>query len=160
MSEIKLARKTQLLGRMGFVILSVIVAVWFIGMGTLKAENMVVYKSASCGCCGAWVKHLEDNGFSVQVENVDDLNLMKQRLSVPKNLASCHTGVVAGYLVEGHVPASDILRLLKEKPAVKGIAVPGMPMGSPGMEIPGEKADSYDVITFSEKGDIQLFSRY
>lgn len=113
------------------------------------AADMTVYKSPSCGCCGGWVTHMESSGFSVEVQNVEDVYVIKEQLNVPPNAASCHTAKIGGYVIEGHVPAADIRRLLKDKPKIDGIAAPGMPMGSPGMEVPGEPADKYNVVTFS-----------
>ncbi|MCG7886690.1 MAG: DUF411 domain-containing protein [Candidatus Thiodiazotropha taylori] len=100
------------------------------------AADVIVYKSPTCGCCNDWVKHLQQNGFSVQAHDRRDMQLVKCTLNVPQGLQSCHTAVVGDYVVEGHVPAKEIVRLLREKPAVEGISVPGMPMGSPGMEGP------------------------
>ncbi|MEG3637621.1 DUF411 domain-containing protein [Magnetococcus sp. PR-3] len=134
---------------------------WFMLMKEpVVAAEMVVYKSPSCSCCGAWIDYLEENGFRVEVENVDDMDTVKNRLGVPDHAASCHTAQMGDYVIEGHVPVEDILRLVKEKPDVRGIAAPGMPVGSPGMEVPGEPADRYDVVTFTTGGKLQLFSRH
>lgn len=115
------------------------------------SDTVVVYKTPSCGCCTGWVDHLRANGFLVTVEEMQDLKSLKTRLGVPSDLESCHTATVGGYFVEGHVPASDIRRLLAEKPTAKGIAVPGMPVGSPGMER-GDERDPYQVIQFDDDG--------
>ena len=101
-----------------------------------ERPNMKVYKSASCGCCVKWVDHLRENGFSVEVEVAADLGQLKRENGIPHRLGSCHTGFVGGYVVEGHVPASDVMRLLETRPSIVGLAVPGMPIGSPGMEGP------------------------
>ena len=101
------------------------------------AADIVVYKSPTCGCCGKWVKHMEDAGFSVDVEDRRDLTPIKAELGVPGRMQSCHTAKVGDYIVEGHVPADLVRRMLDEKPDIKGLAVPGMPMGSPGMEVAG-----------------------
>ncbi|MES9829564.1 MAG: DUF411 domain-containing protein [Candidatus Thiodiazotropha sp.] len=122
------------------------------------AADVIVYKSPTCGCCNDWVKHLQQNGFSVQTHDRSDMQLVKRTLNVPQGLQSCHTAMVGDYVVEGHVPAKEIVRLLREKPAVKGISVPGMPMGSPGME--GPRRDNYDVLIFDEKGKTEVYSRY
>src|SRR5690606_24505238 len=112
------------------------------------AETVVtVYKSPTCGCCANWVDHLRENGFAVEVVDRPDVAPITRQHSVPDVLASCHTAVVEGYAVEGHVPAEVVRRLLAERPAVKGIAVPGMPIGSPGME-QGSRKDPYEVYTF------------
>ncbi|MBF0611255.1 MAG: DUF411 domain-containing protein [Magnetococcales bacterium] len=124
------------------------------------AADLVVYKSPYCGCCADWIKHMETNGFSVEVHNREDMDKVKKEMGIPSPLASCHTGEIGGYLVEGHVPAEDVRRLLKEKPEVKGIAVPGMPVGSPGMEVPGQKPDSYKVVTFTREGKVKTFSSH
>lgn len=120
------------------------------------AEEVTVYKSPWCGCCGAWVDHLRENGFAVTVHETEDLGPIKQRHGVPAALGSCHTAEVGGYTIEGHVPAADINRLLREQPDGRGLAVPGMPMGSPGME--GPHKDPYDVLLFDDEGDITVFS--
>ncbi|MBF0462017.1 MAG: DUF411 domain-containing protein [Magnetococcales bacterium] len=125
-----------------------------------ETTHMVVYKSASCGCCGLWVKHMEQNGFTVEVKELEDMTAMKRQLGVPPNMDSCHTGVIGNYLIEGHVPADDVRRLLAEKPSVKGIAVPGMVVGSPGMEVPGQKPDPYQVVTFTTTGQSRLFANH
>ena len=119
---------------------------------------MTVWKSPSCGCCGNWVKHMEQAGFKVQVHNIENLDGVKMSARIPENLQSCHTAIVGGYTIEGHVPAADIERLLKEKPEVMGLAVPGMPSGSPGME--NGEYDPYDVVTFTRQGETGVFSSY
>jgi hypothetical protein len=123
-----------------------------------RAAEVTVYKSATCGCCNAWIRHLEANGFAVRAHNVSDLDAYKRRHGVTPQLAACHTAVVGGYVVEGHVPAADIRRLLAERPKVKGIAVPGMPMGSPGME--GPTREPYSTVTFDEAGRTKVFARH
>ncbi|MCP3662348.1 MAG: DUF411 domain-containing protein [Gammaproteobacteria bacterium] len=120
------------------------------------AADVVVYKSPTCGCCKGWISHLKENGFSVEVHDRSNLNSIKAELGVPRHLQSCHTAKVEGYVVEGHVPADVIVRLLKEKPRIKGLAVPGMPMGSPGME--GPRNDAYDVLTFQSNGKTTVFA--
>ena len=121
---------------------------------------ITVYKSPTCGCCKKWNEHLEANGFAVTTFDVEDVGPTKERLGVPRDFVSCHTGFVGGYAVEGHVPAADIHRLLKEKPRVVGLAAPGMPMGSPGMEIPGRQADAYDVIAFARDGKRTVWAKH
>lgn len=111
--------------------------------------TMVVYKHPECGCCTKWVGHLRESGFRVRVNDTRDWPETRQKLGVPDSLAACHTGVVNGYLVEGHVPAEDIHRLLRERPAAKGLAVPGMPIGSPGMEA-SDQREPYDVLLMTE----------
>ena len=124
----------------------------------VNATEVIVYKSPTCGCCKKWVNHLRDNGFKVKAYDVKSVVPYKIKHGVTKPLASCHTALVGGYTIEGHVPAADIRRLLKEKPNVKGLAVPGMPMGTPGME--GRRKDAYNVLTFDAKGKTGVFSRH
>lgn len=118
---------------------------------------ITVYKSPTCGCCANWVDHLREHGFSVTVVDQPDVSPVKRQHGVPDALASCHTGVVEGYAVEGHVPADVIRRLLAERPPVKGIAVPGMPAGSPGMEM-GSRKDPYEVFTFDQNGPKDVYA--
>jgi len=122
------------------------------------ATEVIVYKSPTCGCCKKWVTHLRSNGFEVKAVDVKNVVPYKIENGVTRPLASCHTALVDGYTIEGHVPAADIKRLLKERPKVIGLAVPGMPMGSPGME--GHRKDAYDVLTFDDKGNIGVYSHY
>ena len=117
-----------------------------------------MYKSPTCGCCSEWIKHLEENGFSVKAEDLRNVNQIKAELGVPNKLRSCHTAKIGDYVIEGHVPAQEITRLLKERPQVKGLAVPGMPMGSPGME--GPRKDRYDVLTFDKNGKSSVYASY
>ena len=119
-----------------------------------------VYKTPTCGCCKAWVDHLTASGFRVTTVDREDLAPIKAQHGVGEHLASCHTALIGGYVVEGHVPAADIVRLLKERPAVAGIAAPGMPTGSPGMEKPGPPADRYDVVSFDQAGATRVFASH
>src|SRR5580698_4590069 len=120
--------------------------------GRLRAAttHVQVYKTATCGCCGQWVAHMKANGFDVQFENVPDTGLYRKKYGVPEAMASCHTAVVEGYAIEGHVPAADVQRLLRDKPKAAGLAVPGMVMGSPGME--GPTAQAYSVMLLTADG--------
>jgi hypothetical protein len=118
--------------------------------------RMVVYKTPTCGCCRAWVDHVQAAGFQVEVHDMPDVAPVKAEHGVPGHLGSCHTALVDGYVVEGHVPADVIRRLLSERPQVAGIAVPGMPAGSPGMEM-GARKDPYDVIAFARDGKVSVF---
>ena len=128
--------------------------------GLAAAEPpMTVYKTKTCGCCGKWVEHLRANGFVVNVKEVEETESIRRQFGVPEKLASCHTGVISGYAVEGHVPAAEVRRLLKEKPKGKGIAVPGMPLGSPGME-QGPRKDTYWVLLFDETGAYKEYQKY
>ncbi len=121
-----------------------------------EAADVVVYKSPTCGCCKAWTSHLKDNGFTVEVHNQRDMNPIKTEMGVPRHLQSCHTAQVGNYVLEGHVPADVIARMLKEQPQIKGLAVPGMPMGSPGME--GARKDAYDILAFQQDGKTTVYA--
>ncbi len=129
---------------------------------SLAAANVVtVYKTATCGCCTAWVEHMRDNGFAATVHDVDRAELIerKRALGVDPGLSACHTATVAGYVIEGHVPAADVRRLLEERPPLAGIAVPGMPQGSPGMDY-GQASEAYNVIAFDSEGGFRVFARH
>ena len=117
--------------------------------------EVVVYKSPYCGCCVGWARHMTAHGYAVSDPDNTDLEAVKQSAGVPRELYSCHTAVIDGYVIEGHVPASAIERLLRERPDVKGLAVPGMPIGSPGME--GPDPEPYDVLSFDEDGETSVF---
>lgn len=121
---------------------------------------VTVYKTPTCGCCSLWVDHLKANGLTVQTYDLADLSSTKNQLGVPRNLSSCHTAVVGGYVVEGHVPADDVKRLLEERPNVTGIAVPGMPIGSPGMEVEGQPNERYQVVAFNKQGQQSVFATH
>ena len=126
-----------------------------------QSASVRVYKDPTCGCCEKWVEHLRAAGFAVSVVNSPDMTAIKEKHHVPKRARSCHTGIVNGYTIEGHVPAADIRRLLKEGSAgVIGIAVPGMPVGSPGMEVPGAQAQPYTVIAFDRAGQTKVFASH
>lgn len=119
---------------------------------------VTVYKTATCGCCGGWVKYMDAQGYACNVTNLADLNEVKVKYGVPANLQSCHTSLVGGYVIEGHVPAEDVQRLLKEKPAIVGLAAPGMPAGSPGMDVPN--SPPYEVIAFEKNGRQRVYARH
>ena len=121
---------------------------------------VIVHKTESCGCCGAWVKHMQQAGFPVEVRNLEDVTPVKLRVGVPLAKGSCHTAEVGGYFVEGHVPADDIKRLLAEKPAAKGLVLPGMPAGSPGMEMPDGRVQPYVVELVGEDGETVAFAQH
>lgn len=129
--------------------------------GALAATRpqVVVYKDPLCGCCDYWVDHIRDAGFPVVAHDTAEMAAIKARHGVPRALASCHTGLVDGYVLEGHVPAGAFERLLAERPQAIGLAVPGMPIGSPGMEVEGMPPDVYDVVLFGE-GPPRHFARY
>lgn len=122
--------------------------------------HMVVWKTPACGCCDGWVEHVREAGFSVEVHELDNLNDVKRRAGVPYGMGSCHTAEIEGYFIEGHVPASDIRRLLAERPAVKGLTLPGMPIGSPGMEDPSGRVEPYTVVQVGKDGSTSEFARH
>lgn len=124
-----------------------------------ELPTVEVYKTLSCGCCGLWVEHMQKSGFKVNVHNVRDVTPMREQAGVPDAMASCHTAIVGGYAIEGHVPAADVARLLRERPKATGIAVPGMVQGSPGME-QGQGKDPYDVILFGAARRPAVFARH
>lgn len=123
-----------------------------------QGPAMTVYKSPTCGCCAKWVDHMKVAGFQVRVQDMDDLTEIKQASGVPLRLRTCHTAVIGSYVIEGHVPADLVKKMLAEKPRVTGIAVPGMPVGSPGMESGNEKA-AYDVLLFDKTGKTTVYAK-
>lgn len=132
---------------------------WLPAVAAEALPKMTVTRDPNCGCCGNWVAHVRTAGFPVEVIEVADVAPLKTRLGVPDALASCHTAEIGGYVVEGHVPAEAIKRLLAERPKATGLAVAGMPVGSPGMEVRGQTPDSYEVVIFSA-GRQNIFARY
>ena len=129
-------------------------------LGANTRPAVVVHRSPSCGCCGAWANYLRRAGFPVTIINEDDLAPVKLRAGVPESLQSCHTAFVDGYVVEGHVPIEAIEKMLLSKPAILGIAVPDMPGGSPGMEVLGAKPDPFKVMSFAKGGNQEVFLNY
>ena len=121
--------------------------------------TMTVHYDPGCGCCSLWVDHIRAAGFSVETRQTHQMNRLKDELGIPPELSSCHTAEIDGYLIEGHVPADAVTRLLRERPEARGISVPGMPIGSPGMEMPGAVEDLYDVVLFGA-GEPERFARY
>jgi hypothetical protein len=156
--------QTGVMSTKGFVVAAAVAAT---GLGLAAqaqkpaAPHVVVYKTSTCGCCSNWVAHLRQNGFSVEAHDVPQarLNQMGGEVGITQELASCHTARVGGYYVEGHVPAADIHKMLKERPKITGIAAPGMPIGSPGMEQGGMK-DPYDVVAFTKGGPTTVYVRH
>lgn len=123
-----------------------------------KSLNITVYRSASCGCCKDWVSHLKKHDFKVEDVVSDDMNSVKKKLGLPAELASCHTGVIDGYIIEGHVPAQDIKQLINQKPDIAGLSVPQMPHGTPGMET--GRSDDFYVVAFDKRGNMGAFNHY
>ena len=120
--------------------------------------SITVYKTATCGCCSKWVDHLRTHNFDVRAIDVEDIAAVKRTYGVPPELGSCHTAVVGGYVVEGHVPGEAVARMLRERPAIAGLTVPGMPIGSPGMEVPG-RSEPYEILSFDRAGKSQVYER-
>jgi hypothetical protein len=125
-----------------------------------NAIGITVYKSSTCGCCTKWVEHIRDNGFQPEVHDEEDMDAIKAQLGVPSGVRSCHTAIAGKYLVEGHVPASDIKRLLKDQPAIGGLAVPGMPSSTPGMAPAEAKISGFEVLAFQPDGTTKVFASY
>lgn len=125
----------------------------------LVDPEIKVYRNPTCNCCHKWINHLEQNKFNVIDMLTSDMASVKESVNLPKQMASCHTAIIDGYIIEGHVPAADIKRLLIEKPDIAGLAVPQMPVGSPGMEI-GPRKDNFVVFTFNKSGEISVFNEY
>lgn len=125
-----------------------------------SAQEIKVHLSPTCGCCKAWVRHLEQAGFKPRVVESNNMAATKRALSVPDKVQSCHTAVVEGYFVEGHVPASDIRRLLKDKPVALGLAVPDMPVGSPGMEVPGVEPEKFETLLVGVGGQTAVYGKH
>jgi len=121
-------------------------------------RHLRVYKSPTCGCCAKWVQYMQANGFTATVTDLTDMASIKTQNGVPARAQSCHTTLVGGYVIEGHVPVEDVRRLLKEKPAVVGLAAPGMPAGSPGMDVPN--SPPYDVVSFDKNGKTTAFATH
>jgi hypothetical protein len=124
-----------------------------------KPLEMTVYRSPTCGCCGKWLEHAKQSGFKINDVISEDMETIKARFGVPEKLASCHTAVVDGRVIEGHVPAADIQKLLQGTSKIAGIAAPGMPMGSPGMEMGGQQ-DPYKVVSFDKEGKFEVFAEH
>lgn len=146
----------------GAVLVLLALGIWALVPQGAEATGprITMYKSPSCQCCLAWGEHLEDNGFRVEVVETLTLSRFKDEQGVPGALAACHTALVDGYVVEGHVPADVLRRFLEEAPAATGLAVPGMPIGSPGMEIPGRLPQPYDVLAFDHRGEQEVYASF
>jgi hypothetical protein len=139
-------------------IMAVVLAL-LLAIPAFAMEEVVMYKDPNCGCCAKWADHLRENGFTVREIATREMSVVKSEAGVPQALGSCHTALVGGYVVEGHVPAADVRRLLDEKPDLVGISAPGMPLGSPGMEGP-YPAERYDVIGFDAAGGTSVYARH
>lgn len=153
MSAVNATRRTLVAASFGAAVLGI--------TGLARAQRLpqvTVYKGPACDCCGEWVKHMRANGFKVETHEVGDLSRYRQKYGVPEALASCHTASVGGYAIEGHVPAADIKRLLKERPKAAGLAVPGMPQDAPGMNL--GRGEPYDVLLFNTDGRYKVYQHY
>ena len=139
------------------ILLSIAAAAAFLSTAA-NAAQLTVMKSPYCGCCAKWIEHVQQHGFTVKVVDTEDMASVKKRLGVPDRLASCHTTMAGGYFIEGHVPAADIKRLLAQKPKATGIAVPGMPAGSPGMEAAGK--EPYATVLVRADGTTGIFAQH
>ncbi len=146
----------------GAVLLSGLVVAMAAFDGSGEAlPRVTLFKNAGCGCCNRWAARLTEQGFEVVIDSTTGIvNAINTKLGVPDDLQSCHTALVGDYLVVGHVPVDAVLRLLDERPAVEGISVPGMPIGSPGMEVEGQEPESFAVLTFAETGETSVFAEY
>jgi hypothetical protein len=133
-----------------------------VSAATDGTPSIEVWKSPTCGCCGKWVEHLEANGFAVTAKNTSRgmLDRIKRQAGIEEKLASCHTGLIEGYAIEGHVPAADIKKLLETRPDAVGLTVPNMPLGSPGMEQPDGKTEPYDVLLVKKDGSTEIFASH
>ena len=132
-----------------------------VGMTAQERQTTVeVYKSPTCGGCSKWVDHLKAAGLTVRTTDTETVDQLKNKHGVLRQVRSCHTALFAGYVIEGHVPVADVQRLLKERPAIVGIGVPGMPIGSPGMEVPGVKPQAFNVIAFAKDGSTRVFASH
>jgi hypothetical protein len=154
--------RRQLIRAMTGVAAAALISPALMAQTTKPRPQVEVWKDPNCGCCGDWVEHMKANGFDVRVNDVGNA-ATRARLGVPTKLGSCHTAVVGGYAIEGHVPAADIHRLLKERPNALGLTVPGMPVGSPGMdgEVYGARRDPYDVLLIAKGGQsTRVFKSY
>ncbi len=145
--------------KLAFSLLALLPALSMPVLAETVQKEITVYRSPTCGCCKKWVQHLKDNNFNVSDIVTDDMSLVKAESSIPKPLQSCHTAVVDSYKVEGHVPAGDIKKMLTGKAEIAGISVPGMPAGTPGMEM-GDRKDPYQVISFDKQGQFKVFNQH
>ena len=169
MTNSTLTRITQMLQQKKMLVAVItIMAVTLIGTGgwwltsapTEQAEEITMYKNIGCGCCSRWADHLKAKGHKVIEKGVADLDAIKTRFNIKEKFQGCHTTLIGGYVIEGHVPMKEIDRILRERPDAKGLSVPGMPMGSPGMEAPGETPDNYTVFLMKKDGTSEIYAKY
>ena len=145
---------------LGAAIASMLALVPTIEVSAQNAKRIEVWKDPFCGCCAKWIDQMKAAGFEISVHDTQSLRAIKKKHGIPPRLQSCHTAKVGGYVVEGHVPIADVQRLLKQKPNVIGISVPGMPLGSPGMEVSSGEKEPYEVLTFDKEGATSTFAKH
>ena len=133
---------------------------WLMSPPSLMAEEITMYKNLGCKCCARWANRLRAKGHKVTENGVEDLDLIKKHYNVAEKFQGCHTALIGGYVIEGHVPMKEIERLLRERPNAKGLSVAGMPLGSPGMEVPGEKPEAYKVMLMKKDGTAEVYAQY
>ena len=162
MSEIGMMQRRRFVARMAGVVAVGLTGrrLWAALPAGTSPTPITVYKSSTCGCCTKWVDHIRANGFAPVVHDDEEMDARKDKLKVPQDVRSCHTAQIDGYLIEGHVPASDIRRLLADRPKTAGLAVPGMPPLTPGMAPPGEKPRDFEVVSFQLDGSTRVFARH
>ena len=155
-----ITRRSLVAQAAGFTLAAVVGERLWGQLSRFRPVRLTIFKSPTCGCCSKWVDHVKAAGFAVEVHDEEDMDPVKDRLGVPPDLRSCHTAQLEGYLIEGHVPAEDMERLLAGRPKLTGLAVPGMPKSTPGMAVPGEPAEPYTVVSFQKDGSTQVFARH
>ena len=151
--------RQRLIALLGGSTFALLLMGFFMWSTPATGTTVTVYKSPSCGCCTEWVDHLQANGFDVKVIKMNDMQAIKAEHGVAPHLSSCHTALVGGYVVEGHVPADLVQKMLRERPEIAGLTVPGMPVGAPGMEVAGQPAQAYDVLAFDAQGRTAVYAR-
>jgi len=144
----------------GLAVVALILSGTALNRSAEAAPQITVYKSPACGCCHDWIDHLESEGFQVTAVDADNMPVIKAANGITAQMSSCHTALVDGYVVEGHVPASTLKRFLAEKPEMAGLTVPGMPVGSPGMEMPGQPNQPYDVLSIDPAGNTRVYESF
>ena len=145
---------------LGVVMVAMLALTLTIEVNAQNAKRVDVWKDPFCGCCAKWIDQMKAAGFEMRVHDTQSLHAIKKKHGIPPRLQSCHTAKVGGYVVEGHVPIADVQRLLKQKPNVIGISVPGMPLGSPGMEVSSGEKEPYEVLTFDKEGVTSTFAKH
>ena len=150
--------QSRRLGLLGAVLLIGVLGAWQAGLFSQSLPEALVYKTPTCGCCSLWADHLTENGFTVTTKDLTDLNPIKKQYGIEPRLQSCHTAVIGDYVFEGHIPAEFVKKVLEEKPEIRGLTVPGMPIGSPGME-QGNRRDPYDILSIDHQGHVSVYAK-